>query len=110
MVNTDPNIGDVANIKKLNRKKEGNYDNEKKNQRKVQFISKILSKYKRIRKESWRTVNSFASRLPSIMCLIEHHLKYLQLKKFDIENYNLGAHCFRHYVKKVVFLFLSITV
>ena len=31
MVNTDQNIGDVANIKKLNKKKkEGNYDNVKK--------------------------------------------------------------------------------
>ena len=38
MVNTDPNIGDVANIKKLNQKREGIYDNVKKKQRKVQFI------------------------------------------------------------------------
>jgi hypothetical protein len=26
------------------------------------------------------------------MCLTEHHLKYLQLETFHIENYNLGAH------------------
>jgi hypothetical protein len=26
------------------------------------------------------------------MCLTEHHVKYLQVEKFHIENYNLGAH------------------
>jgi len=34
------------------------------------------------------------------MCLTEHHLKYLQPKKFHIENYNSGAHCCRHLCEK----------
>jgi len=34
------------------------------------------------------------------MCLTEHHLKYLQLEKFHIENYNLGAHYCRQQCKK----------
>jgi len=34
------------------------------------------------------------------MCLTEHHLKYLQLEKFHIENYNLGAHYCRQQCEK----------
>ena len=29
---------------------------------------------------------------PYVLCLAEHHLKYLQLEKFHIENYKLGTH------------------
>ena len=34
------------------------------------------------------------------MCLTEHHQKYLQLKKFHIANYNLGAHYCRQQCEK----------
>jgi len=34
------------------------------------------------------------------MCLTEHHLKYLQLEKFHIANYNLGAHYCRQQCEK----------
>jgi len=37
---------------------------------------------------------------PHVMCLTEHHLKYLQLEKFHIENYNLGAHYCRQQREK----------
>jgi hypothetical protein len=43
MVNADPNIEDVADTKKLNQTKEGNYDNVRK-PKKVQFISKLFIK------------------------------------------------------------------
>jgi phosphoenolpyruvate carboxylase len=65
MVDADPNIGDAANIKKINKKKEGNYNKVKKTKEWYSLFQNFSSKYKRIRKESWKTVNSFASRLPS---------------------------------------------
>jgi len=37
---------------------------------------------------------------PHVMCLTEHHLKYIQLEKFHIENYNLGAHYCRQQCEK----------
>jgi len=49
------------------------------------------SKHKRIRKESKRTISHLHPDFPHVLCLSEHHLKYLQLEKVHIENYNLGA-------------------
>ena len=37
---------------------------------------------------------------PHVLCLTEHHLKYLQLEKVHIENYNLGAHYCRQLREK----------
>ena len=37
---------------------------------------------------------------PHVTCLTEHHLQYLQLEKFHIENYNLGAHYYRQQCEK----------
>jgi len=37
---------------------------------------------------------------PQVMCLTEHHVKCLQLEKFHIENYNLGAHYCRQQCEK----------
>jgi exonuclease III len=52
----------------------------------------------RIRKERWRT--HFHPNFPHVMCLTEHHLQCLQLEKFHIENYNLGAHYCRQQCEK----------
>ena len=37
---------------------------------------------------------------PHVLCKTEHHLKYLQLEKVHIENYDLGAHYCRQLHEK----------
>jgi hypothetical protein len=37
---------------------------------------------------------------PHVLCLTEHHLKHVQMEKFHIENYKLGAHYCRQQREK----------
>ena len=66
--------------------------------------------HQNIRELGKKTVEHLHPDFPHVLCLTEHHLKYLQLEKFHIENYNLGAHYCRQLCEKVEWLFLFIIV
>jgi len=84
-------------LKCYTKKKEGNNDNLKKK------TIERCSLFQNIRGLGQKAVELLTHLLPDfphVMCLTEHHLKYLQLEKFHIENYNLGAQYCRQQCEK----------
>jgi len=51
-------------------------------------------------KKACELFKSFASKLPHVLCLTEHHLKYSQLNYVHIGNYNSGAYYCRQLCEK----------
>jgi exonuclease III len=92
MLDTDHNERVEADIKYLQQK--GNrthYKVSKPNKDLAQF--KIFHQNIRgIAKKTGELVSHLYPDYPHVLCLTEHHLKDLQLRKTHIENYKLGAH------------------
>ena len=55
---------------------------------------------RRLRKKTKELLSRLHSNFHHVLCLTEHHLKYLQLEKVHIGNYNLGAHYCRQLCEK----------
>jgi len=95
----NPHIGDVANIKKVRTKKEGNNECEKPKKGTVYF-NIFHQNIRGLGQKAGELLTHLHPDFPHIMCLTEHHLKYLQLEMFRTENYNLGAHYCRQQCEK----------
>ena len=78
MVNTGPNIGDVANIKKLNQKSEENYDNVKKSKKSIVYFKIFHQNTRGLGKKAAELLTHLHPDFPHFMCLTEHRLKYLR--------------------------------
>jgi len=83
MVNTDPNIEDAANTKRLKKKKGGgNYDNVKKTKESTVYFKIFHQNIRELGKKAGELLTHLHPDFPHVMCLTEHPLKYLQLGSF----------------------------
>jgi len=99
----NPNIGAAAYIKMVHPKKEGINDNVKKPKKGTVYFRIFHRNIRGLGQKAGELLTHLHPDFPHVMCLTEHHLKYLQLEKFQTENYDLGAHYCRQ-------LFLSIII
>jgi exonuclease III len=109
-------VGDDANIKhscakqKNNNKNRNCYKVNQPNKGTVYF--KIFHQNIRgLGKKAGELLSHLHPDFPHVLCLTEHHLKYLHLEKIHIENYDLGSHyCRQLYEKGGVVIFVHNSV
>jgi hypothetical protein len=61
-----------------------------------------------LRKKTYEILCHFSSKLPDVLCIIEHHLSLSEVQSVYIDNYTLGAYyCRKHTLKGGVCIFVN---
>ena len=77
-----------SNAKK---KKDGNYHKVNQINKGTVYIKIFHQNIRGFGRKAGELLSHLHPDFPHVLCLTEHHQKYLQLEKFHIENYKLGA-------------------
>jgi hypothetical protein len=100
MVNAGLNVGDDAKIK-VTSKKDTNYYKVNQINKGTVYFKTFHQNVRGLGKKAGELLSHLHPDFPHVLCLTERHQKYLQLEKFHIENYKLGAHYCRQIREKV---------